>query len=130
MDFSLSEEQQLLKDSVDRFVRDNYGLAERRKLVASPDGFSIDHWRAMADHPGLDALAIAVPPRLQPEIAVRALKAGKAVFLEKPLAANLEGAHAVREQAVASGRPVMIDFEFCELPHWQRATTIPTWAVG
>jgi alkylation response protein AidB-like acyl-CoA dehydrogenase len=47
-----------LKDSVDRFVRDNYGLAERRKLVASPDGFSIDHWRAMAD---LGWLGAALP---------------------------------------------------------------------
>jgi alkylation response protein AidB-like acyl-CoA dehydrogenase len=58
MDFSLSEEQQLLKDSVDRFVRDNYELADRRKLVASPEGFSREHWRAMAD---LGWLGAALP---------------------------------------------------------------------
>ena len=58
MDFSLSEEQQLLKDSVDRFVRDNYALADRRKIVASPDGFSGQHWRAMAD---LGWLGAALP---------------------------------------------------------------------
>ena len=34
MDFSLSEEQQLLKDSVQRFVREEYELETRRKLVA------------------------------------------------------------------------------------------------
>ena len=44
MDFSLNEEQQLLKDSVDRFVRENYELNQRRELVASKDGFSRDHW--------------------------------------------------------------------------------------
>lgn len=78
-------------------------------------------WRAVTDHPELDAVAIAVPPNLQPEIALRALAAGKAVFLEKPLAADLPAARKVYEQAAAAGRPVAIDFEFCELPSWQRA---------
>ena len=58
MDFSLNEEQQLLKDSVDRFVRENYGLADRRKLVASPDGFGRDNWRIMAE---LGWLGAALP---------------------------------------------------------------------
>jgi len=49
MDFSLSEEQQLLKDSVDRFVRESYELEQRRKLVASDDGFSRDNWKMMAE---------------------------------------------------------------------------------
>lgn len=96
----------------------------REIAAAEGIGQSFSDWRAVADHPDLDALAVAVPPRLQPEIAIRALKAGKAVFLEKPLAANLEAAQAVREQAAASGRPVMIDFEFCELPPWRRAKEI------
>lgn len=82
---------------------------------------SFGDWRAIADHPDLDAIAIAVPPSLQPEIASRALQNGKAVFAEKPLAANLGAAHALREQANAQGRPFMVDFEFCELPTWRRA---------
>jgi len=49
MDFSLNEEQQLLKDSVDRFVRENYELSQRRELVDSKDGFSLDHWATMAE---------------------------------------------------------------------------------
>ena len=35
MNFDLSEEQQLLKDSVDRFVGDNYDLHTRQKLSKS-----------------------------------------------------------------------------------------------
>ena len=58
MDFSLSEEQQLLKDSVDRFVREEYELEKRRKLVASDDGFSRDNWAKMAE---LGWLAVALP---------------------------------------------------------------------
>lgn len=58
MDFSLNEEQQLLKDSVDRFVRDNYELAQRRDLVASDDGFGRQHWKTMAE---LGWLGAALP---------------------------------------------------------------------
>jgi pimeloyl-CoA dehydrogenase small subunit len=58
MDFSLSEEQQLLKDSVDRFVREEYELETRRKLVASDDGFSRDNWKMMAE---LGWLGVAFP---------------------------------------------------------------------
>ena len=58
MDFSLNEEQQLLKDSVDRFVRDNYELAQRQELVASDEGFSRSHWATMAE---LGWLGAALP---------------------------------------------------------------------
>jgi alkylation response protein AidB-like acyl-CoA dehydrogenase len=58
MDFSLNEEQQLLKDSVDRFVRENYDLSQRRALVASDDGFSRNHWATMAE---LGWLGAALP---------------------------------------------------------------------
>jgi pimeloyl-CoA dehydrogenase small subunit len=49
MDFSLSEEQQLLKDSVDRFVREEYEFDKRRALIASDDGYSDDNWAKMAE---------------------------------------------------------------------------------
>jgi alkylation response protein AidB-like acyl-CoA dehydrogenase len=49
MNFNYSEEQQLLKDSVDRFVADNYSLEARIALVDKEPGFSSEHWQAMAD---------------------------------------------------------------------------------
>ncbi len=58
MDFSLSEEQQLLKDSVQRFVREEYELEARRKLVASDIGYSEEHWAKMAE---LGWLALSLP---------------------------------------------------------------------
>lgn len=58
MDFSLSEEQQLLKDSVDRFIREEYDLESRRKLVATEEGFSRDHWKKMAE---LGWLGVSLP---------------------------------------------------------------------
>ncbi len=49
MNFDLSEEQQLLRDSVERFVSDHYELEARRKLASSKLGFSEDHWQTMAE---------------------------------------------------------------------------------
>ena len=48
MDFSLTEEQRLLKDSADRFVRESCPLDRRRALVSGEPGYSEESWRRMA----------------------------------------------------------------------------------
>ncbi|MDP6376349.1 MAG: acyl-CoA dehydrogenase family protein [Pseudomonadales bacterium] len=48
MNFDLTEEQQLIQDSVARFVSDNYDLKSRLTLAGSKQGFSDDHWNTMA----------------------------------------------------------------------------------
>jgi len=58
MDFSLSSDQLLIKESVDRFVGDAYGAERRRAIVAGNEGFSRDHWRTFAS---LGWLGIALP---------------------------------------------------------------------
>lgn len=49
MNFELSDEQQLLQDSVARFVQDNYELENRIKLVATSQGFSSELWATIAE---------------------------------------------------------------------------------
>lgn len=49
MDFELSDEQNMLKDSVDRFVLDNYDSASRAKLAATELGYSADNWNMFAE---------------------------------------------------------------------------------
>lgn len=49
MDFSFSEEQQLLRDSIARFVQNEYSFEARRKIVASPQGWSEEVWAKLAD---------------------------------------------------------------------------------
>ncbi len=49
MNFDLSSEQQLLKDSVERFVADNYSLEARVKVTDAEPGFSKAHWKSFAD---------------------------------------------------------------------------------
>ena len=49
MDFEYSEEQQLLADSVRRFIQKDYDFESRRKIVASEAGYSEDAWRTFAE---------------------------------------------------------------------------------
>jgi alkylation response protein AidB-like acyl-CoA dehydrogenase len=49
MDFSFSPEQTLLKDSVERFVQNDYPFDARQKLVRSDLGYSKAHWQTFAD---------------------------------------------------------------------------------
>ncbi|ACI97971.1 acyl-CoA dehydrogenase family protein [Rhodospirillum centenum] len=49
MDLSLSDEQRLLRDSVERFVRDAYGFEQRKAVVAEAGGFSRRHWATFAE---------------------------------------------------------------------------------
>ncbi|MBP0460341.1 Gfo/Idh/MocA family protein [Streptomyces montanisoli] len=50
-----------------------------------------------------EAIAFAVPPAVQAELAVRAARAGKALLLEKPLAAGLDEARALADTVAESG---------------------------
>ncbi|MFJ6656692.1 Gfo/Idh/MocA family protein [Streptomyces sp. NPDC091377] len=47
----------------------------------------------------VDAVAVALPPRVQAELAVRAARAGRHLLLDKPLAATVPEARAVAEAA-------------------------------
>ena len=49
MDFSLSDEQAMLKDSVTRFVGDQHGFEQARAHAASADGFSRADWASFAE---------------------------------------------------------------------------------
>ena len=49
MDFSLSDEQSLLKDSIERFVQNDYGFETRNKVMQADEGFSRDNWKQFAE---------------------------------------------------------------------------------
>ena len=49
MDFDLTEEQRLLRDSVDRLLGDHYGFAARRGYLTEPEGHSKDMWGRYAE---------------------------------------------------------------------------------
>ena len=58
MDLIPTEEQRLLRESVDRFIDSDYTFDKRREWTASDGGFSTDNWATFAD---LGWLALPIP---------------------------------------------------------------------
>jgi alkylation response protein AidB-like acyl-CoA dehydrogenase len=58
MDFNFSDEQQLLADSVRRFLRESYDFEARRQILHSHEGWSRATWDELA---GLGLTALNVP---------------------------------------------------------------------
>jgi len=49
MDFSLNDEQVLLRDSIDKFIRKDYSFELRRQLVESETGYSEGNWQQFSE---------------------------------------------------------------------------------
>jgi pimeloyl-CoA dehydrogenase small subunit len=89
MDFDLSEEQRLLKDSVDGLLRSSYDFEQRKKYMAEKGGWSKSLWSKLAEQ-GLLGLPFAEDDGgfgaggVETMIVMEAL--GKALVLEPYLA--------------------------------------------
>ncbi len=49
MDFTLSEEQEIFRESIARFLADSYAFDQRQKIVAADPGFREEHWQSFAE---------------------------------------------------------------------------------
>lgn len=79
-----------------------------RSVAASLDTTAYDDFEAMlAD---VEAVAFAVPPDVQAEMALVAAQAGKHLLLDKPVAIDVEAARAVRDAAASSGAATVVFF--------------------
>lgn len=78
-------------------------------------------WKEMLEQEELDAIAIAVTPNAQYEIATAAMAKGMHVFAEKPLAANTEQATTLLALAQTHNIVHTMDFIFPEIESWQTA---------
>lgn len=66
----------------------------------------------LLDDSGLDAVAIATPVSTHADLALKALRAGKHVWVEKPLAGSSGAARQVVEEAARCGRVLLVDHTF------------------
>ena len=71
--------------------------------------------------PRVDAVVVASPPALHAAMVSDAAAAGVHVFCEKPLAATLGEARAMRDAVGAAGVVAMINFHQRFMAHWRRA---------
>jgi predicted dehydrogenase len=68
----------------------------------------------------VDAVVIATPPDTHFALAMAAIAAGKAIYLEKPMASGVEDALALEQAADRAGVPLQVGFAFRFHPLWQR----------
>jgi predicted dehydrogenase len=73
-----------------------------RSLIPKDCAVTAD-WQALARDPEIEGVVIASPPALHAEMALDCLAAGKAVFVEKPLALDAATAEAVLLAAEKAG---------------------------
>lgn len=53
MDFSYTDEQQMLRDTLGRFLAERYGFDARQKTIVAEPGWSPEIWRAFAEELGI-----------------------------------------------------------------------------
>lgn len=86
MDFTLSEEQQLLRDGLAKFLSTRYGLESSRAAAKSGPGWQPEIWRAFAEDLGI--LGAALPEEVggigggPVEVMVIAEELGRALVIE------------------------------------------------
>ncbi|MFG2480373.1 Gfo/Idh/MocA family protein [Streptomyces fagopyri] len=78
-------------------------LAQRHRAVAYPDA------DALLRHPDVDIVAVATPPATHAELSIAALRAGRHVFCEKPLATTARDAERVGEEASRAVGTLVVD---------------------
>ncbi len=102
--------------------------AEAAKLA--PDAALLPSLDAMLGH-GLDGVVIATPSAFHADQSIRALRAGTAVFCQKPLGRSAAEAAAVVEAARAADRLLGVDLSYRHTQGMQRiAELVRTGALG
>ena len=93
---------------------------ERARKVAGPHVAVTDDVQQVLDDPSVDAVAIATPARTHHGLALEALRAGKHVLVEKPLADSVARGREMVELAEREGIVLMTDHTYCYTPAVQK----------
>jgi alkylation response protein AidB-like acyl-CoA dehydrogenase len=140
MHFSLTSEQQLLSETVQRFLSREYGFEARSRIVRSPGGWSREVWAKLAE---MGLLGLQVPEAhggMGPapvETLLTLVAMGKALVVEPYLASAVMGTALVRTlgspaqqaallPALAAGEVVVVPAHGEEGARWdlERVATV------
>ena len=100
--------------------------ADRAKSYATRHGIArwYDDAQALLDDPEVNAVYIATPPSSHATYAIMAMKSGKPVYVEKPLAATYEECLRVNRVSRETGVPCFVAYYRRYLPYFQRVMQI------
>lgn len=95
------------------------GYAERHRIAK---------WytdaQELIDDPDVNAIYIATPPSSHATFAIMAMRAGKPVYVEKPLAANYEDCARVNRVSEQTGVPCFVAYYRRYLPYFQKVKSL------
>ncbi|WP_080239833.1 Gfo/Idh/MocA family protein [Spirosoma rigui] len=75
---------------------------------------------ALINDPNVTAIYVATPPDSHADYAIRAMRAGKPVYVEKPMALNAAECDAMNQVSRETGVPLFVAFYRRSLPYFQR----------
>ena len=82
--------------------------------VPDKNVYNYDNLDSIADNPDIDIVYVVTPTGLHPEFTIRALKAGKHVICEKPMAPTVEECDRMIAAAKEAGKTLQIGYRL----HW------------
>ncbi|WP_273242152.1 Gfo/Idh/MocA family protein [Hyphomonas atlantica corrig.] len=85
--------------------------------------FSTD-WKDAINNPHIDIVSIATPNFLHKEMAIEALRAGKHVYCEKPLAVSIRDAEEMADAAITSKGLTLVGYNYLCNPILQHAAQL------
>lgn len=112
------------------------GHPDKAKKTATAYGideksvYGYDNFDDIARNDAIDVVYIVLPNHMHAEFTIRALKAGKHVLCEKPMAATSEEARRMVAAAKESGRQLMIAYRLHYEPHHMKAIQLCREKIG
>jgi predicted dehydrogenase len=100
-------------------VDDNHLAAAAQR--AGPAALKTRDYRQLIDHKDIDALVISTPDHWHAIPAVQAMRAGKDVYLEKPIGHNIREGRIIADTAAATKRICQIGLQQRSGPHFIEA---------
>ncbi len=107
--------------------------ADKATACADQFGFAkgSDDWQAMVADPAVHVVSITTPNQLHHPMALAAIRNGKHVWCEKPMALTLEQAEEMADAAKAAGVVTMVGYNYLKNPAFAHAQRlIAAGAIG
>ena len=111
-----------------RLVREMVAEVTPELAAARAQAFGFNRstgdWRALVADPAIDVVDICSPNHLHKEMALEAIRHGKHVYSEKPLALNAHDAREMVDAAKRAGVKTLVGFNYMKNPTAQLAKEI------
>jgi myo-inositol 2-dehydrogenase / D-chiro-inositol 1-dehydrogenase len=96
----------------------------RAARSAFPEARVTNDWRELLARPDVDVVDVVAPNHLHAEVAIAAMRAGKDVLVEKPMAISVAECDAMLAAERETGRLVSVGHELRQSAQWGRIKTL------